>query len=147
MAMKTAVESMAMISGGNSPLRQGAGTEFCPPKLGFVGGGGYGTVSGNLRRGLGFSIREAYMGEEAEPGEAEGGHTWARRGWALARAWGACGPALALLPPIFWLPEASGILRSSAFTSSDSENISYVTFLKPKTAENRNWHCGILSIG
>jgi hypothetical protein len=58
-----------------------------------------------------------------------------------------CGiPVGPLLLP-FWLPEASGILGLLVFTSSDSENISYVTFLKPKTAENRNWHCGILLIG
>ena len=34
-----------------------------------------------------------------------------------------------------------------AFVMSNSENIYCVTFLKPKTAENRNWHCGVLSIG
>ena len=34
-----------------------------------------------------------------------------------------------------------------AFVTSNSENISRVTFLKPKIAENMNWHCGILSIG
>ena len=38
-------------------------------------------------------------------------------------------------------------IGTSAFVSSNSENISCVTFLKPKTAENRNWHYGILSIG
>ena len=38
-------------------------------------------------------------------------------------------------------------IGTSAFVSSNSENISCVTFVKPKTAENRNWHCGILSIG
>ena len=31
------------------------------------------------------------------------------------------------------------------FVLSNSENISCVEFLKPKTAENKNWHGGILS--
>ena len=44
--VKMAVKSMAMASGGNSPLRQGAGTEFCPPKLGFGVDGGYRTFRG-----------------------------------------------------------------------------------------------------
>jgi hypothetical protein len=35
----------------------------------------------------------------------------------------------------------------SELVSYNSENISCVAFLKHKTAENRNWHCGILSIG
>src|SRR3954469_12547974 len=45
-AMEMAVKSMAMTYGGNSPLRQGSGTEFCPPKHGFGVGGGYGTFRG-----------------------------------------------------------------------------------------------------
>ena len=38
-------------------------------------------------------------------------------------------------------------IRLLVFIPSISENISCVGFLKPKTAENRNSHCGILSIG
>ena len=38
-------------------------------------------------------------------------------------------------------------MGTSAFVTSNFENIFCVTFLKQKTAENRNWHCGILSIG
>ena len=33
-----------------------------------------------------------------------------------------------------------------AFVTSNFENIYCVAFLKQKTAENRNWFCGILSI-
>ena len=58
---------------------------------------------------------------------------------------------VAALAPVF---DSSSVLRfgtvkmgTSAFVTSNSENISCVTFLKPKTAENRNWHCGILLIG
>ena len=35
----------------------------------------------------------------------------------------------------------------TALISSNSENISFVGFLKPKTAENSNWRFGILLIG
>jgi hypothetical protein len=41
---------------------------------------------------------------------------------------------------------ATTIIRLLVFVPSVSENISCVGFLKPKTAENRNWHFGILSI-
>ena len=37
-------------------------------------------------------------------------------------------------------------IRLLVFVPSVSENISCVGFLKPKTAENRNWHFDILSI-
>ena len=68
-----------------------------------------------------------------------------------ARAWAA--PAYLLGPlwvhsgdsRVFWM--LPGILRSSALISSDSENISLLGFLKPKTAENSNWPFGISSIG
>jgi hypothetical protein len=59
------------------------------------------------------------------------------------RVWPACGP----LRLIFGLREASVKIGGSAFVSSNSENISYVAFLKHKIAENRNWHYGISLIG
>ena len=34
-------------SGGNSPSRQGAGTEFCPPKLVLDGGGAWSRILRN----------------------------------------------------------------------------------------------------
>ena len=54
-----------------------------------------------------------------------------------------------------WLPSGPssvlwklpGKIRYWSLISSDSENISFAGFLKPKTAENRNWHFGISSIG
>jgi hypothetical protein len=54
---------------------------------------------------------------------------------------------LALLWPLFGALEASGKIRYWALISSDSENISFVGFLKPKIAENSNWPFGISSIG
>jgi hypothetical protein len=45
-----------------------------------------------------------------------------------------------LLP--FGLLESSGVKLRKIVSDVNSENISCVAFLKPKTAENRNWHCG-----
>jgi hypothetical protein len=58
---------------------------------------------------------------------------------------------VAALQPVFDSLQVScfGTVKigTSVFELSNSENISFVTFLKPKTTENRNWHCGILLIG
>jgi hypothetical protein len=45
----------------------------------------------------------------------------------------------------FWM--LPGKIGTSVFVVSNSENISRTTFLKPKTAENRELALGILSIG
>jgi hypothetical protein len=53
------------------------------------------------------------------------------------------GRRLAPLRLSFGLCHASGKIGTSAFVSSNSENISYVAFLKHKIAENRElalWH-------
>jgi hypothetical protein len=65
------------------------------------------------------------------------------RGQGLGRAPLWCGQPLAPLRVIFGLREASIKIGGSAFVLSNSENISCVTFLKTKTAENRElalWH-------
>jgi hypothetical protein len=58
---------------------------------------------------------------------------------------------LAPLWPLFVSPSDFWKLREKiglwAFISSNSENISLLGFLKPKTAEDSNWHFGILLIG
>jgi hypothetical protein len=66
---------------------------------------------------------------------------WHGQGLGRAPLWCAC--LLAPLCLIFGLREASVKIGGSAFVSSNSENISYVTFLKHKIAENREvalWH-------
>ena len=69
-----------------------------------------------------------------------------RRGPAL----GAPGMSVAALLRVFdslsVFCVVTTIIRLLVFVPSVSENISCVGFLKPKTAENRNWHFGILSI-
>jgi hypothetical protein len=70
----------------------------------------------------------------------------AARGWAMPPH-GEVGP---------WPPSSShsvfgplpGKIRLLELVSSNSENISYVAFLKHKKQQKTgNWHCGILSIG
>jgi hypothetical protein len=65
----------------------------------------------------------------------------------VARAMGWCGRLLAPLRLFFGLRDASGKIGILAFVLSNSENISYVAFLKHKNSKNRNWHCGISLVG
>jgi hypothetical protein len=72
-----------------------------------------------------------------------GGHGQGLGHAPLWRAW-----PLAPLHLIFGLREALVKIGGSAFVSSNSENISCVTFLKDKKEQKiGNWHCGILLIG
>ena len=82
------------------------------------------------------------MGEVAASGEACGPHTmWWRAGGTHAAMW--CGGLVALLRLSFGLCVMSGKRGTWQFVSSNSENISVITFLKPKTVENMQlalWH-------
>ena len=69
---------------------------------------------------------------------------WRGKGPTRAAMWG--GRPAAPLRLSFGLRVRVGQIGTWDFVS-DSENISSTAFLKPKTAENRNWHCGILLIG
>jgi hypothetical protein len=83
-------------------------------------------------RPLGFSRRGELIGEGAASGGGSGGLTIVGRGQGLGHApGGEAGP----WPPlclIFGLRAASVKIRGSSFVSSNSENISCVTFLKHK---------------
>jgi hypothetical protein len=92
---------------------------------------------------LGFSHRGEYIGGRAMSGGGPGAHTIAWRGLGVAHAMAWCGRPLAPLRLCFGLRLVSGKIGTSAFVSSNSENISYVNFLKHKIAENRElalWH-------
>jgi hypothetical protein len=86
---------------------------------------------GKAIRPLGFSRRGEFIGERAVSGGGPGGLTtwWRGQGLGCATLW--CGWPLALRL-ICGLREASLKIGGSAFVSSNSENISYVTFLKHK---------------
>ena len=134
-------------SGGNSPSRQGARTETSVPRMSSATATVLRNFSWISARFLGFSRDGEYMAGRARSVAAQGAHTTPRRGprAGCAQVW--CGHPVAPLRLLFGLRLRYVILGTLAFIRFRSENIFCVTFLKPKIAENRNWHCGILSIG
>jgi hypothetical protein len=83
---------------------------------------------------LGFSHRGDFIGEGASSGGGPGGLTMGGRGQGLGHAPLWCGWPLAPLCLIFGLREALVKIGGSAFVSSNSKNISYITFLKLKNS-------------
>jgi hypothetical protein len=81
---------------------------------------------GKVIHPLGFSRRGVFIGEGASSGGGPGGLTMGGRGQGLGRA---------PLRLIFGLREASVKIAGLAFVSSNSENISSVTFLKHKNSK------------
>jgi hypothetical protein len=94
--------------------------------------GGSRCVSGKLIGYLGFSHRGVFIGEGAALEVDQGGLTHRGRGPGADRAALLCGWPMAPLRLLFGLLEASLNNRRLAFVSSNSENISCVTFLKHK---------------
>jgi hypothetical protein len=92
---------------------------------------------GKAIRPLGFSHRGEYIDERAMSGGGPGGLTMWWFGQGLGRATPWCGWPLAPLHLIFGLREASVKIGGLAFVSSNSENISYVTFLKHKNSRKQ----------
>jgi hypothetical protein len=92
---------------------------------------------GKAIRLLGFSRRGDFIGEGASSGGGPSGLTMGRHGQGLGRAPLWCGWPLAPLRLIFGLREASVKIGGSAFVSSNSKNISCVTFLKHKNSRKQ----------
>jgi hypothetical protein len=99
--------AMKKTSGGNSPLRQGAGKSFWTLP-----------ISGRRRRRiamcfwkvigyLGFSHRGVFIGEGASSEVDRGGHAYRGRDLALGHAALLCGPLVAPLRLLFGSLEAS----------------------------------------
>jgi hypothetical protein len=93
--------------------------------------------------GLGFSRRGEYIGEMAALGGGPGGPTTWWRGQGLAHATLWSGWPLAPLRLCFGLRLVLGKIGTSAFVSSNSENISYVACLKHKN--NRKQGTGTMA--
>jgi hypothetical protein len=87
---------------------------------------------GKLIGSFRFSRRGEYIGGRAALGGRPRAHTIARRGQEVARAMAWCGWPLVPLRLCFGLRLVSGKIGTSAFVSSNSENISCVAFLKHK---------------
>ena len=78
---------------------------------------------------------------------ARGPHTTSRRAQRWGRATRCCGCLVAPLLLPFGLDVHVGKIGDWVFVPCNSENISYVGFLKRKRAENRKLALGILLIG
>jgi hypothetical protein len=100
-------------------------------------GGGLQYVFWKRVRGLGFSYREEYIGGRAMSGDGPGAHPIAWHGLGVAHAMAWHGRPLAPLRLYFGLRLVSGKIGTSAFVSSNSENISCVTFLKHKNSRKQ----------
>jgi hypothetical protein len=123
--------AMKETSGGDSPLRQGAGKSFwtlpisgrrwrriamCFWKSDRVDdGGGSRYVSGKVIGCLGFSRRGVFIGEGAASKVDQGGHTTRGRGPALGRAAMWCGRPVTPLHLLFGLLEAPVNIWTSGF--------------------------------
>jgi hypothetical protein len=92
---------------------------------------------GKAIRPLGFSHRREFIGEMAASGGGPSGLTMWWRGQGLGRTTPWCGWPLALLCLIFGFREALIKIGGSAFVSSNSDNISCVTFLKHKNSRKQ----------
>ena len=106
-----------------------------------------GTFHGRRLFDLGFMHREASYRRRGKVGGRPGGphHLVARPGLARATTW--CGRPVAPLRLVFWLRVPLGEILTLAFVPSNSENIHFLTFLEPKTAENRQLALWLLLIG
>ena len=108
MAMKMAVESMEILPGALPRPGRVPEQRLLSPETWLRCDGGGGTFLEDLGLFLGFLPRGEYIGERAEPEAVQVGHTPARRGQGVTRAWGRCGPPVA--PPdlplldyrVFW---------------------------------------------
>src|SRR5215204_4414768 len=134
--------------GDDSPLRQGAGGDLLNPprwdsrrrrlwkvfRIVALGTGGFATEALSRRKGGVGRVTGAPHARAARPPPQA----------APPYCGGAPWPHF-VSPPVFW--KLRGKIGPWALISSNSENISLLGFLKPKTAENSNWRFGILLIG
>jgi hypothetical protein len=141
--MEMAVESMVMAPGAIPHLSRVPEQRLMPPEIGLRRQRRYGTLSGKTPIDLGFSPQRLYIGGGAMLEGTRVAHTtwWRGQGWTCATLW--CGQPLAPLRVSFGLRLMSGKIGTSGFVSSNSENISSVTFLKHKNSRKQElalWH-------
>jgi hypothetical protein len=145
--MDMAVESMEMAPGAISHPDRVPEQRLMSPKIGVRRRRCCGTLSRKMPIDLGFLRRRDYIGWRAMSGGGPGGHTTWWRGQRGARHPMVCLPPGPLRVP-FGFCLVPGKIGTSGFVSSNSENISSVTFLKHKNSRKQGtWHCGISLIG
>jgi hypothetical protein len=106
-----------------------------PPDLGSMMAADHDVFLENWLGPLGFSHRGDFIGEGTASGADQGTLTTGGRGQGLGRSPWWWGWPLAPLRVIFGLRKTSVKIGGSAFVSSNSENISCVTFLKHKNSK------------
>jgi hypothetical protein len=108
-----------------------------PPDLASTTAAACTMFRGKLIGYLGFPRRGEYIGGRAVSGGGPGGPTtwWRGPGAGCATLW--CGWPLVPLHLCFGLCLVSGKIETLAFVSSNSENISYVAFLKHKNSKKQ----------
>jgi hypothetical protein len=140
--MKMVVESMEMAPGAIPyPGRVPEQRLLCP-EIGLWWRRRCGTFRGWMPIDLGFSRRRHFIGERAMSEGTQGAHTTWWRGQRGAPPYGVAASvpsSVSALGSVF----VSGKIGGSTFVSSDSENISCVTFLKYKNSKKQElalWH-------
>jgi hypothetical protein len=98
---------MKKTSGGDSPLRQGAGKSFWTLPISGQRWWQIMMYSGKVIGCLGFSRRGVFIGKGASSEVDRGGHTHRGRGLPLGRAALVCGSLVAPLRLLFGSVEAS----------------------------------------
>jgi hypothetical protein len=114
-----------------------------PPNLGSTTAAAYSMFRGWMFPGLGFLLWREIIGGRVMSEGGRGAHTtwWRSQGVARTTLW--CGRLLALLCLSFGLHLHVRQIGTLAFISSNSENISCVTFLKYKNSRKQElalWH-------
>jgi hypothetical protein len=132
-----AVESMRMAPGAIPYPSRVPEQRLLSPEIGLRRRWRCGTFLGETPIDLGFSHRRLYIGGRAMSEGTRGSHTTGWRGQGGTRATRLCGHLLALLRLCFGLRLVSGKIGTSGFVSSNSENISCVTFLKHKNSRKQ----------
>jgi hypothetical protein len=127
-------------SGGNSPSRQGARTETSVPRTSSATAAALQNFIWENTNSFRVFPSEAFYRRMGDVRGHQGAHTrwWRSQGWTRATRW--CGHLLAHLRLV------SEKIGNSGFVSSNSENISRVTFLKHKNRRKQEL-AGILLIG
>jgi hypothetical protein len=135
-SMETTVESMEMSPGALPRPGKVLEQRLLSPEIGLRRRRRCGTLLGETPINLGFLHQRLLIGGRAMSEVDQGAHTIRWHGLGRrATLW--CGHALALLRLSFGLHLVLGKIGGSGFVSSNSENISYVTFLKHKNSRKQ----------
>jgi hypothetical protein len=132
-----AMESMVMAPGALPRPGKVSEQRLLSPKIGLRRRWRWGTLLGDTPIDLGFSRRRLFIGGGAMSEGSQGPHTIGWRALGVTRATRWCGGPLASLRLFFGLRLMSGKIGGSGFVSSNSENISCVTFLKHKNSRKQ----------